>query len=416
MSAARLIALVADRLFTGSDPGPGQAVVLVRGDRVVAVGEPPPAAAEVIEFGDATLLPGFVDVHAHLALDGTPDGQDRLAVMTDEQVAERMAAAARVALHGGVTTLRDLGAPRLLGPSVRDALATGSVPAPRVLVAGAPITVPGGHAHSLGGAVTGAAEARAKVRELHAAGVDVIKVMASGGRLTPGSNTDRPQFTDAELTALVDEAHGLGLPVTAHAYPPAAIDQAVRCGVDGIEHCFFSVDGGLAPDLELIDRIAERGIAVCPTLGLVPDWPVPPGFRTFLDVFEQVVTQLYERGVRLVAGVDSGALPGKPHDALPHAVIEFARLGMSPAQAIAAGTRVAAETCGLAGRVGVLAPGHAADVVVVLGDPLARIDDAARVCFVMAGGTVVRDDAVRAKNPRWRAARVGGGEPAVGSG
>jgi imidazolonepropionase-like amidohydrolase len=223
--------------------------------------------------------------------------------------------------------------------------------------------------------------------------VDVVKVMSSGGRLTPGSDTSKPQFTDEEMRALVEQAHGLGLPVTAHAYPPAAIEQAVDCGVDGIEHCCFSVDGGLAPDSAVIDEIARRGIAVCPTLGLSPDWEVPPGFQAFLDVFAQVVVEMRERGVRLVAGVDSGALPGKPHDALPHAITEFARLGMTNAEAVAAGTLEGARVCGLGDRKGALRTGFDADVVAVRGDPLRRIEDIAEVCFVMVGGVVVRDDA-----------------------
>jgi imidazolonepropionase-like amidohydrolase len=390
------IALAARWLFDGVGPDAlADPVVVVEDGRIAAVGDrggPLPPDVELLDLGDVTLLPGFIDVHAHLALDGVPETLERISAADDTEALAAMRRAARSALYGGVTTLRDLGAPRHLGLAARDSLAEGREPAPHVLVAGQPITVPGGHAHGFGGVVSGVAESRAMVRTLHDAGVDVIKVMASGGRLTPGSDTGRPQFEDAELAAIVDEAHDRGLPVTAHAYPPAAIEQAVRCGVDGIEHCFFAVADGLAPDLELIDRIAAAGIAVCPTIGLVPEWTVPPGFQTFLDAFEKVVSELHARRVRLVAGVDSGALPGKPHHALPYSIVEFARLGMTNAEALRAGTSVAAEVCRVGERKGLLRAGFDADIVAVRGNPLTRIGDVARVCFVMVGGAVVRDE------------------------
>ncbi|MGH3906835.1 MAG: amidohydrolase family protein [Pseudonocardiaceae bacterium] len=389
------VAVTADRMVDGGRGSAPAPVLLIENGQIAMVGlrgEPLPPDVELVDLGDVTIMPGFVDVHAHLALDGRPDAAQRLDEMSDARILHEMRAAARSALYGGITTLRDLGAPRLLGLTARDQLAAGAEPAPHVVAAGPPVTVPGGHAHYLGGGVAGVREVRTTVRELHEAGVDLIKVMASGGRLTPGSDTSKPQFSTEEMGALVDDAHDLGLPVTAHAYPPAAIEQVVDCGVDGIEHCFFSVDGGLAPDPELIDRIAAAGTAVCPTLGLVPDWTVPPGFRAFLDVFGQVVSDMRARGVRLVAGVDSGALPGKPHDALPYALIEFARLGMTNAEALYAGTAAASDVCGLGYRKGALRPGFDADIIAVRGTPLAHIEDVSQVCFVMVGGTVVRDD------------------------
>lgn len=389
-----LVAVTAERAIVDRDLVP-RPVLVVAGSQITDVrrrSDPLPPGAVLLDLGDATLMPGFVDVHAHLSLDGRPDAEARLTSTPDAELVDTMCAAARSALWGGVTTLRDLGAPRLLGVDARRRLAAGAEPAPHVLVAGAPITVPGGHAHFLGGVVDDTRGVRTLVRELNATGVDVVKVMASGGRLTPGSDTSKPQFTDEDMRALVDEAHELGLPVTAHAYPSTAIVQVVACGVDGIEHCFFSVNGGLAPDPALIDEIARRDIAVCPTLGLSPSWEVPPGFQAFLDVFAEVVTLMHDRGVRLVAGVDSGALPGKQHGALPYAIAEFARLGMTNMEAIAAGTEVGARVCGLSNRKGVLRPGFDADVVAVRGNPLTRIEDVSRVCFVMAGGMVVRDD------------------------
>jgi imidazolonepropionase-like amidohydrolase len=273
---------------------------------------------------------------------------------------------------------------------LRDWFAGSGEVGPELLCAGAPVTITGGHGHFLGYEADGETEVRKAVRTLAKRGADVVKVMASGGRLTPRSNTFEPQFTPAELGAAVAEARRHGLPLTVHAYPPAAIAQAVQAGVDGIEHCFFTVAGGLAPDPAVLDAIAERGIVVGPTLGLSPDWPVPPGFRAFLDAFEPAVAMMHAHGVPLVAGADAGALVGKPHDVLPHAVRALAGVGLSNPAALAAATSGAAAACGIADRKGCLRPGLEADLVGVRGDPLADIAAVADVCLVVRKGEVVR--------------------------
>ncbi|GAB3986364.1 amidohydrolase family protein [Plantactinospora veratri] len=390
------LAVLSTRLYDGlADHGVERAMVLVEDGRITAVdtdGNPVPEGYDVVDVGDATVLPGLIDTHAHLCLDGRPDAADVIATTSAERLVLSMRHAALRALHAGITTIRDLGDHQLLSLRLRDWFATGPETGPELVCAGTPVTITGGHGHFLGLEADGELEVRKAVRTLTKRGVDVIKVMASGGRLTPRSNTSLPQYTTAELRAAVEEAHRHGLPLTVHAYPPEAIAQAVAAGVDGIEHCFFSVPGGLAPDPAVIDAIAERGIIVGPTLGLSPGWTVPPGFRTFLDVFEPVVESMHKSGVLLVAGPDAGSLPGKPHDVLPHAVRTLAGLGLTNVEALRSATSLAARACGLEDRKGALRAGMDADLIAVRGDPVADIDALPDVCLVVRQGKVVRDD------------------------
>ncbi|GAA2486739.1 hypothetical protein Ahu01nite_014500 [Winogradskya humida] len=168
-----------------------------------------------------------------------------------------------------MATVRDLG-------DLRGVVLSRRPKSPNVVASGAPLTTPGGHCWSLGGEVRGPEDVRRMVRERVAQGADVVKVMASGGVFTPGTDTAGTQFTDEELAAAVDEAHAHGLPVTAHAHAHAAIWQALRAGVDGIEHCTSVTASGAYVDDELAEALAASGVAVCLTLGSDPAVVVPP--------------------------------------------------------------------------------------------------------------------------------------------
>ncbi|WP_279581101.1 amidohydrolase family protein [Fodinicola feengrottensis] len=269
----RLTVLRAARLFDGTtEKLTANPTVLIESGRIVAVGTEiaTPDGATVRDLGDTTLLPGLVDTHVHLAFDSSDDPVGRLAGRDDAAAFVAMATAARNAVRGGVTTVRDLGDRGYLSLGLRDAGAYDRT-LPTIVAAGPPITTPGGHCHSLGGQASGVEGVRAAVRAHAESGVDVIKIMASGGNLTPGSLPELPQFGPAELRAAVEEAHRLGLPVTAHAHGTQAIIDAVEAGVDGMEHVsFFTADGvDPAPD-DLLRIIAERGIAIGLTLGFVP--------------------------------------------------------------------------------------------------------------------------------------------------
>jgi len=384
-------AICADRLFDGrtafADP-----LVLLEDGRITEVRTgPPPPDAELIELPGATLLPGLIDTHVHLAFDGCPDPIAALATRDDDAVLEAMAQAAAAQLRAGVTTVRDLGDRDYLTLRLRESTAG----LPTIVAAGPPITSQGGHCHFLGGvAERGVRDA---VREHAERGVDVIKVMASGGALTAGSDLGAPQFTRHELAALVDEAHRHGLPVTAHAHALDAIVDGVAAGVDGLEHCTF-VDGDRvsAPD-DLVATIVRRRIAVGATLGLAPvAGPIapPPFIAKILPDVLRSYARLIGEGTVLVAGTDAGIAPPKPHGVLPYGLAQLVALGMSPAAALTAGTSTAAQVCALGDRKGRVRPGYDADLLAVDGDPLTDLTALLRPVAVLVAGRGIMTAAV----------------------
>jgi len=386
----RLTALQAAWLFDGTGstliPDP---VVLVQGGTILGFssGTKAPADAALTELAGATLLPGLVDTHVHLAFDASADPVANLARRQDAEVVEAMTQAAQAALRGGVTTLRDLGDRSYLSLGLR-----GQAGLPTIVAAGPPITSPGGHCHYLGGAAAPTVEdVRAAVREHAARGVDVIKVMASGGNLTPGSRQDLPQFPPEVLRAAVDEAHRLGLPVTAHAHAVGAIADAVAAGVDGLEHVTFWTEDGVDAPEHLIRLIAGRRIAVGATVGMgpVPGPAPPPAVAARMPGIIANTRRLYEAGAFMVAGTDAGIAPVKPHDVVRHAPAALGQLGYGQAEALRTITAVAAAVCGLGHRKGRIAPGFDADILAVDGDPISDPDALHRIRAVYARGTAV---------------------------
>ena len=347
-----------------------------------------PAAATVVDLDGCTLLPGLVDTHVHLCFDGGPDPIGRLGHTDAATVLEGATEAARQQLRAGVTTVRDLGDLDYVTLGLRDR-ATLAVDLPTIVCAGPPITTPGGHCHFLGGAATGVDGMRAAVREHAERGVDVIKVMAGGGFLTPGSSAEVTQLSVDELRAVVDEAHRRGLAVTAHAHDTTSIATAVEAGVDGIEHCtFITRDGVEAPD-ELVERIARRRIVVGATVGILPDSVPPPFIADRLPAILANHARLHRAGAPVVAGTDAGIGPIKPHGVLPHAARHLADMGFTAHETLRSMTAEAARVIGLGDRKGRIAPGFDADLLAVHGDPLTDVAALLRPVAVYRGGRPV---------------------------
>jgi imidazolonepropionase-like amidohydrolase len=388
-------------VFDGTRFHPHGATVLVAGDRIVGVettrADLPDGVAVVEHPG--TVLPGLIDCHSHLVADATFGGLERAAAMSGEAIDDVIADSLRAHVLAGVTTVRDLGDRgfRTIGFRERPGL-------PRVVAAGPPLTTPGGHCHYLGGVVDG--DVRTAVAEHVGRGVDVIKVMASGGFATPGTDQLGAQFTVAQLTAIVDEAHGVGIPVVAHAHSLVSIQNALAAGVDGIEHFSGLTDEGSRIDDEVLDEAAHRGVYVDLTMGndrafhaLMPAPPPPldllmrrlgvTSFDQFYALHFVMLGRLRRHGVRVITGVDSGMAPPKQHGNAWRAVVDLVEGGYTVEEALAAATSQAAAACGLTGVTGRLAAGHAADILVIDGDLSQDISLLSRPRAVLVRGTPI---------------------------
>jgi imidazolonepropionase-like amidohydrolase len=377
-----VIAIRARRVFDGEQLLADGSVVLVDKGRIAGVqpgGTPLPGSCEVAEFPEATLLPGLIDAHVHLCADSGAGALDRLPDFSDEEMTAVIENALGVQLAAGVTTVRDLGDRRWAAIEWRDRNGRDTA-LPTVIGSGPPITSPKGHCWNMGGEADGVTALRRAVQERADRGVDIVKIMASGGANTPGSDASRPQFAVEEIEAVVTEAHAAGLPVTAHAHALAAIRSALAAGVDALEHCTFITETGIDVDDTVVARLVESAIPVCPTLGFLPGAQPSPAVRELLRKAEstnqsrpQIVARMHRAGVRIVAGSDAGISPGKPHGVLAESLIHLTNGGVSTSDVISSATSIAAEACGLTSRKGRLVPGLDADLLLLDGDPIADI-------------------------------------------
>ncbi len=356
-------------------PGAG---LLVEDGRIVAVGtasELALEAEEVVDFGpECYLVPGLIDTHVHLALDGSPEPKRVLDTAGERELLVLMLQNARKLLSAGVTTARDLGAPGLLDQTVKAAVANGEARGPRLVTVTAPLTVTGGHCWFFGGECDGVDDVRRRVRQARRDGADAIKVMATGGFITRGTVPWRSQFTTEELEALVEEAHSLGLRVTAHAHGEDGIEQAILAGVDGIEHfSFVQSDGKRRENPAHVALAAQHGTYVCMTVSFA--WAL--AFESGHFTPSPTARRLLDRGVRIAAGTDAG-VNGAFHEEYVTGLEGLGALGMTNQEALLAATRSAAESLGLENEIGTLDAGKSADFLVVDGDPrddLSRLRD-----------------------------------------
>jgi imidazolonepropionase-like amidohydrolase len=388
---------------SGAAPVPGQSVV-IEGSTLRWIGPtesaPSFAPERIISGGGRTLLPGLINAHVHLCNDGAPD---LFAQVRDDSIplaTLRAARNARLTLESGVTTVRDCGAASNIVIELGRAIADGLVVGPRVRAAGRVITMTGGHGHFMGREADGPDAIRRATRAEIKEGADFIKVMATGGVLTPGVSPGNTALQLEELLVVADEAHNSGRRVTTHAIGNAGIKNALHAGIDSIEHGFYLDDEAielalkqgtfLVPTLLAIASILEHGVA-----DGVPAWVVEKaeieaeanrtGFKAAVDA-----------GVKVAAGTDAGT-PFNRHYDMAREMSMMVRFGLTPLQAITAATRNSAENLDVLHTVGTVEVGKSADLLLVDGDPSTDIEAIGRVVLVTKEGVVYRDDTAAEK-------------------
>ena len=391
-----VVVLAASRLFDGRE-FVDEPRIMLRGGRIDAVGASVPHAVDE-HLGDVTLLPGFVDCHQHLVWDGNGTLEEQTTGWTDDELRERARVHARQALEGGVTTLRDLGDRNFVTLDLRD-----DNDLPTILCSGPPITPVQGHCWYLGGECADREALIAAVQDRIDRKCDVVKIMATGGNMTPTMPPWKSQFTLRDLRLVVEIAHGAGIPVAAHCHGVAGISDSIEAGVDTIEHCTFLNEAmDPDPDPALLERLAGSGIALSATFGRCPDAaPFPRYWEQMLPKMRTAWARVHHLGGTIVVGSDAGIYIGKPHDVTPRAIEPLMAIGMTATEALTALTSAgAAHVPGLPNK-GRLVEGADADLVAVDGDP--RLDSKPSHASGRYGATVARGTQVelrRSCSPR----------------
>jgi len=403
---ADTVVIRAARVIVDASEKPrGPSSIVVTDGRIVSVGAADaavPAGARVIDLGNVTLMPGLIDAHVHLTGNpGTPLIDE--ASKSDEYGVAVGLHNALLTVRAGFTTVRDLGSARLTAFAVRDAIAQGLLPGPRVLASGPAISIVGGHGDvsgfrpdvnavlGQGNTCTGAEECAKRVREASQRGADVIKITATGGVLSQQGRGLGQHFTDAEMRSIVDTAHGLGLKVAAHAHSARGVEAASKAGVDSVEHAAFGDEATMralvanktwyVPTLMALQGIDERlgkGIYT-PT--------VEKKVRETLTMRGKPLATAVKAGVRIAWGTDAGVFAHGRNGEEGMQMVKYG--GMTPKAVLIAGTTSSAELLGIADETGTLTAGKIADIIAVDGDPLTDAAVLTRVRFVMAAGRVI---------------------------
>jgi len=403
--AAETVAIRAGSVLVDAASEPsGPATILVDGGKIVSItpGFDAVTADREIDLKTKTVLPGLIDLHTHLT--GDPGGDFwKEAVEPEEWNMVIGAKNARITALAGFTTVREAGSGKETAFSLRRGTAEGLVPGPRIVAAGPPLSIIGGHGDVNGFTpevnalldngfnCTGAVECAAKVRLASQNGSDVIKITATGGVLSQQGRGLEAHFTFDEMKAIADTAHSLGLKVMAHAHGARGIEQAARAGIDTIEHGTFIDEAGAKV-------MRERGTVLIPTLmafqgvseGLgkgVYTPVVEDKIRAVAPLMNSLVTRARAMGVTVAFGTDAGVFQ---HGRNAQEFALMRKQGMTDREALAAATTVAAKVIGMESQIGRLAPGYSADIIAVGGDPLKDVTVLEKVDFVMVRGRVIQ--------------------------
>jgi len=414
-AADQLIVLKAARLFDGKSNALVQsAVVIVQGDKIVDAGNnlPVPSGAQVVDLGDATLCPGFMDAHTHLTADFSGNYNEHRLQELDLNVSEhaiRATAFARATVEAGFTTVRDLGSRfvasrEFVDVALRNSINKGVIVGPRMLVATKGIGSTGGHFDPTSGfrdflfgrepdytdgIANGPDEIRKAVRFEVKNGADVIKAAVSGGVLSLADEVDTPQLTPAEMAALVDESHRLRRKVAVHCHGDQAAREAIEAGVDSIEHGSF-----MKP--ETLTLMKKKGTFLTPTL-MASDWIMskidnyPPALQQKAKAATAARSEMFRNavkmGIKISFGTDAAVCP---HGQNAKEFKLMVDLGMTPIDALKSATANDADLLGIAQKVGTLEKGKLADIIAMPGDPTSDITKTEHVSFVMKEGKIIR--------------------------
>ncbi|HEV2840982.1 MAG TPA: amidohydrolase family protein [Chthoniobacterales bacterium] len=406
-----IIVLKAARLFDGKAKALiANGVVIIQGTTITDAGSnlPIPKGAQVIDLGDATLSPGFMDAHTHLTFDFSGNYQATVLRDLQEEPAKRAYSAipnARVTIEAGFTTVRDVGGGHFVDVALRDAIANGTVVGPRMLVATKGIGATGGHFDDANGfrdnlfgrqpdftdgIADGPAAIRRTVRYVVKNGADVIKAAVSGGVLSMADEVDTPQLTPEEVAALADETHRLRKKLAVHCHGDQAAKEAIAAGVDSIEHGSF-----MKPDT--LTLMKTKGTYLVATL-MATEWIMgkldqyPPPLQAKAKAAAEARTEMFRNavrlGVKIAFGTDAAVFP---HGQNAKEFALMTRLGMEPIEALRSATSVTADLFGISQKVGTLEKGKLADIIAIPGDPTTDITATERVSFVMKEGKIVKN-------------------------